>query len=273
MEKNKCWTLPQKVLELQSRVDDIDIDIPIMKEDISKKVDKFNNQSNYNVVYGVEAHSEDTNMYDIDINANPSTLVMRSTAGTVRTDAPRNNPDCVNLQYANNNYLKKINEGSIVYCNDGNGNPIGYSLGSNSFAAWSIVMRNENGEIITGTPTTDNSAVNKGYINPVLLWTNPNPTTAFAQQTLNLNIAPYKYIVVTFNRFDGYTTPIQKFINKGGNSTVFTMYGARLAVRTFTIGIQQVALGNATYYDLNTTSGVTNNQYLIPLEIYGTNTL
>lgn len=218
MEKNKCWTLPQKVLELQSRVDDIDIDIPIMKEDISKKVDKVTQSLGRYSAYVVSPDGSQDIM-GVDTKPVAYFLPRYDGDGRLKTNNPANNSDVVNLQYANDNFI------------------------------------------------------NKKYIEPTLLWTNPNPTSAFAQQTLNLNIAPYKYIVVTFNRFDGYTTPIQKFINKGGNSTVFTMYGARLAVRTFTIGIQQVALGNATYYDLNTTSGVTNNQYLIPLEIYGTNTL
>ena len=34
---------------------------------------------------------------------------------------------------------------------------------------------------------------------PVLLWTNPNPTAAFAAQTLEMNLSEYKYLIVVIN--------------------------------------------------------------------------
>lgn len=102
----------------------------------------------------------------------------------------------------------------------------------------------------------------------VLLWTNPNPTSNFAAQTIPIDLSKYSFLLICYNqtptgaRWGSVFQPkdgAQYFVTIGIDSTSNNYYYKRAAAATdtgitFTNGFQ------------NTTSGA---GYAIPKYIYG----
>lgn len=104
-------------------------------------------------------------------------------------------------------------------------------------------------------------------LSPVLLWTNPNPTSAFAAQTVSLNLTEYAGVIV-------------EFINKGeANNIRSRVYAKKSDFGTYPIGagfvstnayarnIVAVSDTGVEFSEAVTTS--TNNDFVIPMKIYG----
>ena len=107
-----------------------------------------------------------------------------------------------------------------------------------------------------------------------LLWTNPTPSSAFAAQTIALDLSKYKYVAIKCvynNQVSGYLSeniqpvPSQTvqtgycpFISSMGSTTDGTTRSISISTTGITFGIGVV-----------TTSGSTSANFCIPLKIYG----
>lgn len=99
---------------------------------------------------------------------------------------------------------------------------------------------------------------------PVLLWTNSNPTTAFAAQTISLDLTDYTGVIVEF--YDNDTRLYVKkddTDNEAGRYTSDTSY-----TRKVTINNNEVTINNA--YSFGSDRQPVNTS-LIPNKIYGVN--
>ena len=104
---------------------------------------------------------------------------------------------------------------------------------------------------------------------PVLLWTNPDHTSPFEAQTINLDLSKYRYIIVTnISRIDVDATPRGNVIVAVGSNNNYVGMGC-----AGTNGLRDVRNVKATtsgviFTDTYWGSGVENN-YVIPYKIYG----
>lgn len=99
-----------------------------------------------------------------------------------------------------------------------------------------------------------------------LLWTNPNPTSAFASQSVRIDgLSNYSLILIiprySSNGSNGNIAPI---ITEAGDNGLFVCpYGTGHATRRF-----EVYTGSISFADAAVTGG-TDNTMLIPYYIYG----
>lgn len=116
-----------------------------------------------------------------------------------------------------------------------------------------------------------------------LLWTNPNPTSAFAAKTVSLNLSGYDMVEIAFYQATSqlYThtkrvlvgcvsdlgAVTTRFLETSGTSTSGTWSTSR-QVNVKTTGITFGA-GAYEYTYNNGNNHVVNNSYTIPLKIYG----
>ena len=108
---------------------------------------------------------------------------------------------------------------------------------------------------------------------PVLLWTNPSPTSSFAAQTLSIDVSNYSYLYfkVLNNTVSPYNTtfdiiePIvkDKIQYLGTGSATTTWLGTGLNTREYKVTDDGIAFSGG-YND-----GSAANNVGIPLEIYG----
>lgn len=113
----------------------------------------------------------------------------------------------------------------------------------------------------------------------VLLWLNPSPTTAFAAQTLSMDLSDYEAVIIRFSYRSNYNTDNQKlyqlfnYVPKDGIAHwVATSLGSGstsyLYGRDVTVTDTGIVFTNAGYGTHGSTSG-TDTLYIIPTEIYG----
>lgn len=101
-------------------------------------------------------------------------------------------------------------------------------------------------------------------LSPVLLWTNPSPTTEFTAQTVSLDLTEYAGVIVEFNHGDTrqyvssrvYVKKTDNFSNKFGGGFVVDAAYAKNILALNDEGIQ---------FD----NGSPNNTSCIPYKIYG----
>ena len=104
-------------------------------------------------------------------------------------------------------------------------------------------------------------------LTPVLLWTNPNPTSAFAAQTIEMDLSEYKYVIVV-----AITAPNYDYTPR---ANVILPVNSDYSGFDIPIG----ATGGSCRRNLNSsTNGIKisaqlacsgNNNYVIPYKIYG----
>jgi len=111
-----------------------------------------------------------------------------------------------------------------------------------------------------------------------LLWTNPNPTSAFNAQTLSIDLSGYESVVIQakgWNATETYT-PLKTLIPKDGkpyaicgNQANYTEKGE--ISESFGMYVRLVTVNDdgITFTTAHTSLSNTNNQACIPLEIYG----
>lgn len=116
-----------------------------------------------------------------------------------------------------------------------------------------------------------------------LLWTNPNPTSAFAAQTVSLDLSNYDMVEIAFyqatSQLYTHTKRIvvgsvsdlgvvaTRFLETSGTSTSGTWSTSR-QVNVKTTGVIFGA-GAYEYTYNNGNNHVVNNSYTVPLKIYG----
>ena len=106
-------------------------------------------------------------------------------------------------------------------------------------------------------------------LSPVLLWTNPSPTSQFAGQKVSLNLTDYAGVIVEFNS-DSYGIFSSRSYLKKNEEINTSYFGAGFAKdteggvgRRYTINDTGVTFENG-YYLKNSNNGV-----MIPTKIYG----
>lgn len=102
-----------------------------------------------------------------------------------------------------------------------------------------------------------------------LLWTNPNPTSAFNAQTIPLDLSNYDAIeiIIRADTANTYTiAPIITEVGKGGIAFNSTAYNS---VRQFTTTTSGITFTGATYHSAYGNWSTTSTNALIPVKIYG----
>lgn len=99
-----------------------------------------------------------------------------------------------------------------------------------------------------------------------LLWTNPNPSSDFGQQTVSLDLSNYELIIVIA---DNYSSPAMATVGGDGNLLTTNYAGNhRIGQRKFTVSTTGVSFENA-YYSYANENGSVNNGMVKPQRIYG----
>lgn len=108
------------------------------------------------------------------------------------------------------------------------------------------------------------------------LWTNPNPTSDFAAQTLSLDLSGYDMLLVYAWDTVGDVAPVSYIIEAPGTTFItafrdFTNSNAiPMTYRKVTITGAGITFGNGTYKLTNQQSSpATRNDFRVPTKIYG----
>lgn len=114
-----------------------------------------------------------------------------------------------------------------------------------------------------------------GKINNMdLLWTNPSPSSAFASQTISLNLSKYKFVYITFKRTTGTSIDsyaMSLFLMKG-LSGIAMSYGEAYGIifRDITsVTDSYIKFGGGSYGTASKLGITTDNNFGIPYKIYG----
>lgn len=102
-----------------------------------------------------------------------------------------------------------------------------------------------------------------------LLWTNPNPGVAYSTTTLTIDLSPYTFIEVWYQE-NAYGGVYKKALLKIGIDTyIFSIAGGATA-RQFITTTSSITIYSAIYYNAyGGNSATTNNNVIIPYQIYG----
>lgn len=106
-----------------------------------------------------------------------------------------------------------------------------------------------------------------GTEKPILLWTNPNPSTSFEAQTVSIDMTNYQSIIIKTVGVRGDTTYTKQYINKNDSNIkmVATYSGSGASIRSITnISDNGITFGNGQIV-----GGSASSLYCIPIEIYG----
>lgn len=106
----------------------------------------------------------------------------------------------------------------------------------------------------------------------VKLWTNASPKSTFAAQTISLNLSDYDGVIVKFSKQPSSVTWIESRICfKGDRTDCGLTYYAGIMRRYVDVGNETITFSACSrYITFNSAdSGVTENDRMIPVEIYG----
>ena len=107
-------------------------------------------------------------------------------------------------------------------------------------------------------------------LEPVLLWTNSNPTAGFTPQTVSLNLSDYAGVIIEFASTTTNTRLVSRiFIKKTDNTELYG--GSYLNLSGTGYGIcRKVSISDTgVVFDNTIANGVVSNNSLIPNKIYG----
>ena len=103
-------------------------------------------------------------------------------------------------------------------------------------------------------------------INMDLLWTNASPTSDFAKQTISLNLSKYKIVYIVIRRSKGNNNLHNSLIVKKGESGfIFCYMGGHGLLYREIEGVSDSGVN----FGVGVMNGNTDNQYGIPIYIYG----
>lgn len=107
----------------------------------------------------------------------------------------------------------------------------------------------------------------------VPLWTNASPTSAFANQSINLDLADYSFVIIcansTIQPIRGQCNSIIVPVSDADNYFMLTTTDSRMVTRTGNVNRQSVMFQQAVLYQTYGQSGSEFNTYLVPSQIYG----
>ena len=120
---------------------------------------------------------------------------------------------------------------------------------------------------------SENSNLSEKQNKLELLWTNPNPTSDFAAQTLSIDLSNYDGVVIESARNDNaYFT--RTAIQKGYRSHLYVVWaeatGFGANARPCRVEEASIVFDDASAYEYNGIGhGIASNTMQIPLKIYG----
>ena len=113
--------------------------------------------------------------------------------------------------------------------------------------------------------------INNSLDTKTLLWTNPNPASNFAAQTINIDLSKYDYVVIETFRPSGKDYYCNDIIKVGYKKTIIAGWtlanGYGLQGRMFTVEKSSVIIGSG--YASGTSGNSVNDAVCIPINIYG----
>ena len=137
-----------------------------------------------------------------------------------------------------------------------------------TYLASQVNYTKQNGKTITVSEAL-NDLYNKKNSDIKLIWENPNPTEVFNEQTVELDLSNYEYVIVVLKHYtDGDTKPRGVGILKV-NDSIPNNYGVIQATGTFA-SRESYATKTGIWFSLAHIRGVSDrNNEAIPLYIYG----
>lgn len=131
------------------------------------------------------------------------------------------------------------------------------------------VLRVEDGKYVTGEVIGAEVELMK------LLWENPSPTAAFAAQTIAMDLSGYDFVEIYFRQQYGDSnlvyTKCLKDVNGYLSDTLASSVAGRGTYafqRSFSVASSGVTFNNCSF-GYTGQSATTNNNYCIPVKIYG----
>lgn len=126
-------------------------------------------------------------------------------------------------------------------------------------------------DIVAGVIGGDTERDNGSYD---LLWENASPSSDFAGQIVNIDLARYRAVLINFGAYKnatiGNTYGVFALGKVGEYGVATLMIDGRTYNRPFNVSTSGVNLLNAMYYSTyGSSSSTANNSYLIPFRIYG----
>lgn len=106
--------------------------------------------------------------------------------------------------------------------------------------------------------------------NMVLLWTNPNPTSSFTPQTVQVDLTNYRFVLISYENKAGSDPRLIHFVHeKGAKSIVSSIYSYKIINRTIDVitdsGVDFAGGGISDTYATITA----DNSYFVPYQIFG----
>lgn len=146
--------------------------------DISSKLDKVTSTDSFDRLYSVSKTGQQSTIR-VDTNVSAIGAVVRRNGLQIKVpDTPQSNDDATSKKYVDTKLSinNTIDTNDRVYTVDLNGNQT-LTRVSNISTADTLAKRNNNGCISVNTPTTDDEAANKGYVDSKLATVLPQVTS------------------------------------------------------------------------------------------------
>lgn len=151
---------------------------------------------------------------------------------------------------------------------------------SNTYTGQTVDMisyDNTNNQLLMKVNGADSVIPFSGLSKPELLWTNPNPTSAFAAQTVALDLSNYKTVAIKYKGSTGEATPHIAYAFYSVGDTIDVTSGSINACGYNADGSVKISFGRNLSI---TTTGITfgkgfrgsttmSSSLGIPVEIYG----
>lgn len=121
-------------------------------------------------------------------------------------------------------------------------------------------------QIVDGYSTSTADGYSCNYVNGLngkILWTNSNPTSDFASQTITLSSDDYDMLEIIYMTFNTNNQTSSVKIPKGYNSRIIT------SLSSGTVYTRDYTYNSDTSYTIGNTTGSGNDSNLYPLYIIG----
>ena len=111
---------------------------------------------------------------------------------------------------------------------------------------------------------------NIGAMSMKLLWENASPSSAFADQTLSIDLTGYNFVIIPTTSANTSVWIKPNFVFEVGKQSEFILTNSNSAFeRSIIINNEGITFGKGCIYTLATSSKNENNIYVIPQRIYG----
>lgn len=214
---------------------------------------------------------------------NSAMLAAEVSTNAYRPMATVNPIDPITLVYDVADNIPSIKFNAVAYDSSGNRNNLNpevkftgaFKVNTADYAETRIDMAPASASSLGGVKIGSNITVaadgtisaQAGGFAVTLLWTNASPTSAFASQTISLDLSDYDYFLLDTYTDGGNTTEQLNMCKKGGDLVTISANLNFMRINHFSD--TGVTFDDCIYYSGN--SPVTVNTYNIPARLYGIN--